>query len=80
MWLFIAIVVLIGATVLAYIKTNKENINLQKRNVSIVNGYYPQLNLSSFWEMVWFFVFSWNDFMFCVCRRKSVYIWQLLGN
>ena len=48
MWSYVAIVIVLIATVLAVIKS--------KKNKSIVNGYYPIVSLNSFWGLTVFFV------------------------
>ncbi len=56
MWLMFGIIVLICASVLAYQKS--KNIAASKKtNVSNINGYYPLVDLTSFWGLVFFFVF-----------------------
>ncbi len=58
-WLIIALIVMIVASVIAYVKSKKNGVqnNPQKTNVSIVEGYYPLVDLTSFWGLVVFFVF-----------------------
>ena len=59
MWLIIALVVLIVASTVAYnrIKKNGDIIPLKITNVSIVEGYYPLVDLTTFRGLVAFFVF-----------------------
>lgn len=57
LWLFISIIVTAIASFSAYIKAVRNNTpSPNKTNVSIVEGYYPLVDLSSFWGLVVFFV------------------------
>lgn len=59
MWLVIALVIFIVSSIVAFIKT-KKNVDIKpskKTNVSMVDGYYPLVDLSTFWGLVIFFVF-----------------------
>lgn len=55
MWLFVGIIILLGASLLAYKKSKLAKANM-KKNVSFVSGYYPLVDLNSFWGLVFFFV------------------------
>lgn len=56
-WLFISIIVTVIASIVAHIKTVRNNAPVPaKTNVSVVEGYYPLVDLSSFWGLVIFFV------------------------
>lgn len=58
-WLMIALVILVVISIVAYFKSEK-NTNqktLKKTNISVVEGYYPLVDLTSFWGLVLFFVF-----------------------
>lgn len=59
MWLIITLVVLIATSSIAYVKTkkSKEQLPIKKTNTSIVDGYYPLVDLTTFWGLVAFFVF-----------------------
>lgn len=57
MWLFIALVILLAATVTALCRSRKKPERPSKTNVSYIDGYYPLLKLDSFWGLVIFFVF-----------------------
>ena len=57
LWLFVAIIVLIVSSLLAYKKSSKDKNNLKYKNNSFVNGYYPILDLNKFWNLVLFFIF-----------------------
>lgn len=57
LWLFISIIVTAIASISAYIKAVRKNTpSSNKTNVSIVEGYYPLVDLSSFRGLVVFFV------------------------
>lgn len=57
LWFFFAVIVLCIGSVLAYVRS-KDNRNVEnKKNQSIVDGYYLILDLSKFWNQVVFFVF-----------------------
>ena len=58
-WLFVAGTLLIIVSLIAYKKAlcNKTNKDLKNKNMSIVDGYYPIVDLSSFWGLVIFFTF-----------------------
>ncbi len=58
-WLIISLVVLVAAEAVAFVKANNNpNRKMSKNtNVSIAEGYYPQVDLTSFWGLVAFFVF-----------------------
>ena len=58
-WLFAALIVLAFANILAYRKSPKgagPGLD-RKTNVSSVEGYYPFVDLTTFWGLVVFFVF-----------------------
>jgi alginate O-acetyltransferase complex protein AlgI len=57
LWLFVSLVLLAVCSILAYQKSKSSDRGLIKKNVSVVCGYYPLVNLSEFWGLVWFFVF-----------------------
>lgn len=57
MWLFVSVIVLTAATVFAFRKSTHSETVLKKLNVSKIDGYYPTVNLTSFWGLVAFFIF-----------------------
>ncbi len=59
MWFIIAAVILVIASVIAFVKTNKNPTQkpIKRTNVSMVDGYYPIVNLTTFWGLVAFFAF-----------------------
>lgn len=57
LWLMISVVVLAITSTMAFIKTKNNIISVKNMNTSIVDGYYPIVNLTSFWGLVTFFVF-----------------------
>lgn len=62
MWLFIAAVVLSAGSVIAFVRTKKKagaekEEHRKYQNVSMVEGFYPILDLTKFWHLVAFFVF-----------------------
>lgn len=57
LWLFVSLVLYFAAVIFAVIKSRKSEKKLKKLNVSKVEGYYPILNLSKFWQLTIFFVF-----------------------
>lgn len=57
MWLFISAIILAIASIVAYLQSKKKRDKVKKLNVSLVEGYYPLVELSSFWGLVIFFVF-----------------------
>lgn len=57
MWLFISAVILIFASIVAYFHSKKKESKAKKLNVSLTDGFYPLVDLSSFWGLVIFFVF-----------------------
>ena len=59
LWLFVALIIFVGASVIAYQKSRKAGARKpgEKTNVSIVNGYYPTVDLTTFGGLVKFFVF-----------------------
>lgn len=56
MWTFIALACIASATVLAVIKSKKEN-KLDRNGKLIINGYYPVMGLGKFLPLCAFFVF-----------------------
>ncbi|MBQ3559419.1 MAG: MBOAT family protein [Agathobacter sp.] len=56
-WLFFAVAVLFVSTIAAYMKSKDDSLSVNKKNQSIVDGYYPILDLNKFWHLVVFFVF-----------------------
>lgn len=56
MWLIIATTALIISSVSAYFKEKNINHFIKRTNISMVEGYYPILDLSTFWGLVKFFV------------------------
>ena len=56
-WLFVSLLVYFTAVLCAFVKSKKSDIALKKLNVCRVNGYYPILDLSKFWQLTIFFVF-----------------------
>ena len=56
-WLFVAMLILLSASLLAYKRSLGSGDIIQKKNVSKVEGFYPVFKLTSFWGMVTFFVF-----------------------
>lgn len=59
MWLIIAAVLLLLASIIAFIKTNKNPSQKpnKRTNTSMVEGYYPIVDLTTFQGLVIFFVF-----------------------
>ena len=59
LWLFIALVVLIAASMIAYIKSRRTTPQkpVKMKNFSLVDGFYPLVDLSTFRGLVIFFVF-----------------------
>ena len=57
LWLFISLVLYFAAVIFAVVKSRKNETKLKKLNVSRVDGLYPVLNLSKFWQLTIFFVF-----------------------
>ena len=59
LWLFVALIIWGISIVVALISTKKDrhSISGDKTNVSTVEGFYPTVDLSTFWGMVVFFVF-----------------------
>lgn len=59
MWLIIATVLLLLASIIAFIKTNKNPSQTpnKRTNTSMVEGYYPIVDLTTFQGLVIFFVF-----------------------
>ena len=57
LWLLFTLVILIISSVFAFIKSDKTGLKNNKLNNSFINGYYPILNLNSFWGLVLFFAF-----------------------
>lgn len=55
MWFFIATIILVASTLIAYIKSGKSNQQTKNLNISSIDAFYPVLNLSSFWGQVAFF-------------------------
>ncbi len=56
-WLFFAAAVLTAGSMAAMIKTGKRKQEGKKKNHCCVNGFYPILDLTKFWQLVLFFVF-----------------------
>ena len=57
LWLFISLVLYFIVMAFAVAKSKKNLASEKKMNVSRVEGYYPILNLSKFWQLTFFFVF-----------------------
>lgn len=57
LWLFVSLILYCAAVIFAVVKSRKNNTKLKKLNVSRVDGFYPVLNLSKFWQLTIFFVF-----------------------
>ena len=61
LWLFVSIVILAGATIMALIKYKKSGqqstTERKNHNFSAINGFYPILDLNKFWGIVVFLVF-----------------------
>ena len=57
LWLFVSLVLYFAAVIFAVVKSRKSEKKLKKLNVSRVDGFYPVLNLSKFWQLTIFFVF-----------------------
>ena len=57
LWLFISLALYFAAVIFAIVKSRKSEKKLKKLNVSRVDGFYPFLNLSKFWQLTIFFVF-----------------------
>ena len=56
-WLFVSLILYFVAMAFAVVKSKKNPAPTKKLNVSRVEGYYPILNLSKFWQLTFFFVF-----------------------
>ena len=56
-WLFVSLILYFVAMAFATVKSKKNPAPTKKLNVSRVEGYYPILNLSKFWQLTIFFVF-----------------------
>ena len=57
LWLFVDIVLVVGCTVVAAVRSKKVHPTQKYKNTSNVDGFYPILNLSKFRNLVVFFVF-----------------------
>lgn len=57
LWLFVSLILYFAAVVIAVVKSKNNPLPMKKQNVSRVEGYYPVLNLSKFWQLTIFFVF-----------------------
>ena len=59
LWLFVTLALYFAAAAFAVVKSRKnaDNVKLKKQNVCRVEGFYPVLNLSKFWQLTLFFVF-----------------------
>jgi alginate O-acetyltransferase complex protein AlgI len=57
MWLFVALLVLAISSAIAFKKTDLKKSNYKRMNISIVNGYYPLLDLTTIRGLTIFFVF-----------------------
>lgn len=57
LWLFASLAIYGAAVVFAAVKSRKQQTKQKKLNVSRVEGFYPILNLSKFWQLTFFFVF-----------------------
>lgn len=57
MWLMVSAVILCICSMFAIIRSVKIGFKSKKQNMSIVNAYYPILDLTKFWSLVVFFVF-----------------------
>lgn len=64
LWLFVSLIIYFAAVVFAVIKSRKNENKSKKLNVSTVEGYYPVLNLSKYWQLTIFFVFVGITFAF----------------
>lgn len=56
-WLFVSTVILIACTFIAALKSKRIDLPSKMSNCSFINGFYPILDLSRFWNLVTFFVF-----------------------
>ena len=56
-WLFVSLILYFVAMAFAIVKSKKNPVPTKKLNVSRVEGYYPILNLSKFWQLTFFFIF-----------------------
>jgi alginate O-acetyltransferase complex protein AlgI len=56
LWFFIAAIILIIGSLMAFFHTNKNVEKTRKFNVSSIEGYYPVNDLATFWGQVAFFV------------------------
>ena len=56
MWFFIAVVIVLVASFGAYTMSKKKKLVATKCNMSVVEGFYPILNLKKFWHLVLFFI------------------------
>lgn len=59
LWLIISLVVIVATSITAYGKSKKASVRdlTKKKNISLADGFYPMVDLSSFWGLVAFFVF-----------------------
>ena len=55
--MFVSLILYFVAMAFAVVKSKKNPAPTKKLNVSRVEGYYPILNLSKFWQLTFFFVF-----------------------
>ncbi len=56
LWLFISLALYFGAVAVAKYKSRNNNPKLKRLNVSTIEGFYPMLNLSKFWQLTFFLV------------------------
>lgn len=55
MWLFVAIMICTAGLIVAAISSKKRELTVVKKNISIIDGLYPILDLTKFWNIVIFF-------------------------
>lgn len=56
LWLFVDIVLVVGCTVAAAVRSKKKGLTAKYKNMSFVDGFYPIFDLTKFWGLVVFFV------------------------
>ena len=56
-WLFVALICCAAAAIAAIYRSRELKTQLKKKNTSWVTGFYPLLDLNSFWGLTLFFVF-----------------------
>lgn len=57
LWLFVSIIIYIIASIIAGLKSKDPGNEKKESNICKIKGFYPIANLSTFWGLVFFFVF-----------------------